>query len=177
MSDDDFDDYDAPAVRRRPRKVQRRRDEPVPTICMFAFLTDLVLSLIRFGIGLMGIVGYQFLRQQAAALPSGALLGVALDLMLGLVGIVAAGLMLAKVRWAFLLGALTVLLTVAAILFQLWQTSAEMSRLGAAPGTDPAAKSIAWAIVGLYVVVRLAVLGLYGFGVYTFYQWAERNSE
>lgn len=150
--------------------IARRRSAKLPTFCLVMFIIDLIFCCLRVLFVILGVVGYQMLKQQGDPMADTALYEIVTGGLIVLFGIPANGLMLAKQKWAVFLGWLTLVVTFASIAVGIWQASVMMD--GIAANGNEAEQVGGYIGAGFSIIVRLGIVICYAIALLKFSSWS-----
>jgi hypothetical protein len=165
------DDDDEPRERRRgrwadedddpPRVRRKRRGSSYPVFPKVIFIIDIIFGAIRLIMVPLGVLSYLFLKQQD---PNNPMLPLAIpevvsNAFLGGLGLVAAGLMLARKRIGAVFGVLAILAVLPNMGMALWASAINIETSQARPGSPE--YGFLLVCIGFGTLVRLVLLGLY----------------
>jgi hypothetical protein len=165
------DDDDEPRERRRrwadedddPPRVRRRlrRGSSYPVFPKVIFILDIIFCSIRLVMVPLSLFGAVFMQRND---PNNPMLPttyfeVGTNLAVGLVGLLAAGLMLGRKRFGAILGVLAILAVLANMGVGFWQGTIQFAAQGFKPGSPEYVGGLVG--LGLVALVRLVLLGLY----------------
>ena len=174
--DDEFDEFDDDLEMESPSPVRRRRGSSEPPGFVKAMgIIDLVMCGLRLVVGGFGVIGLLALAQQmGVALSLQMYAEVGVNLLLGVVGIVAAILLLLKSPAAIPAGWAAVALSILSMLLSI----PEIFRLISNPDSALAGQAqrpgmVVGAIVGASFTfgIRVLLVGLYIAALQKFSQW------
>jgi hypothetical protein len=159
--DDDWSERDRDRDDDYSYQRRSRGQLPYPTFCKVMFIMDICFCAFRLLMVPFGLLGLSMLQNQD---PNNPLLKtVVFELStngaIGGLGLLAAILMLTRKKIGAVFGWLTVLSTLAGLGVALWQASIQMETQGFKPGTPQYAGAMVG--IGLVLVLRLVLLGLY----------------
>jgi hypothetical protein len=155
------EDDDAPRRRRRNLSSIRRRGSTYPLFCKVIFIIDIVFCSLRLVAIPFGLFGYIVLRRQNPNDPMlvPGIFELLTNLGIGVLGILAASLMLGRKRIGIVFAGLTFLAVLGSFIVGLWQGSLQMEAQNIPPGSPQSAAM--WTLLAGVLLIRLALLGLY----------------
>jgi hypothetical protein len=171
-SDDDYE------PRGRRGDVRRSRSRSTyPTFPKVIFILDIIFCAIRLLMVPLSLFGAVVMKQQNPNDPmiETTYYEVATNLAVGLFGLLAAALMLGRKRIGLVLGLVAILAVLANMGVGFWQGSLTMEKNGFKPGSPEFAGALFG--IGLVVLIRLVLLGLYIGALVSFSRMPQQRAE
>ena len=151
--------------------ARQRPADALPVFCIVMFIVDLVFSLIRVPLVLLGIVALQAPRLDPVMAQTG-LLEVATGAAMVMFGIPADIAMLLKQKWGLILAWVKVAALLGSVGVAFWQISFILDQFP--PGSPQ--RMGAFVGGGIAGVIRLSLIGLYVTAVVKFSAWSAQRA-